>query len=128
MYNPSLFLFEEYENEAPFIIATTDEFELMNQALIECSISLLKRAATQIEKSGKYQNVKAYSVSSYTPRDELLDQVRLKSPDLVIVGARCNPKTIGEMVQEFFVGSVSNYLVNNSQTPLLIIRPNAQQV
>lgn len=128
MYNPSLFLFEEYENEAPFIIATRDEFEPMNQALIDSSISLLKRAATQIEKSGKYQNVKAYSVSSYTPRDELLDQVRLKSPDLVIVGARCNQKTIGEMVHEFFVGSVSNYLVNNSQTPLLIIRPDAQQV
>lgn len=123
-YNPSMFMYEEYDNEAPFILATRHEFAELNQALETGSIELLKRLCRQVERSGKYRNCKAYSVSSYTARDELIKQIDHFKPDLVIMGGRSNSQEgLGASIERIFVGSVSNFLCGKNIAPLLIIRP-----
>lgn len=106
---------------ALYCVSIFPSIEVQTVDPIKCQVEERKFAESVLKKAEsicKENNVKFYKITAYgSPRYMIVKGIRTNRVNLVVIGSRGR-----STVKEIFLGSVSNYVLHKSPTPVLIVK------
>ena len=121
--NTAIFLAKKSDADIAlmYCVSVFPSIEVQTVDPIKCQVEERKFAESVLKKAEslcKQSNVKSDKITAYgTPGYMIVKKIKNSPVDLVVIGSRGRSR-----VREVFLGSVSNYVLHKSLTPVLIVK------